>query len=265
MAKSSDSSAPLSVIIPCFNEEEMIAGCLESVKFADEIMVVDSFSTDRTLEIARRYTSRILQHEYINSATQKNWAIPQARHPWVLIVDADERVTLELAMEIQTILRSPENDGYWIRRRNFFLAQEIRHGTWRTDKVLRLFRRAMARYENKHVHAEIIMDGRVGWCRGKLDHYSYRSIDDWLRKVGRYTTWGAMNARDRGIHGSGWRIFGHSTGHFLKEYVLKRGFLDGTAGLVIALLACFGACLKYAKLWELKRQHSPVPDPKKER
>src|SRR5581483_3406949 len=188
--------AALTVIVPCFNEEAVIAGCLESVAFADEIMVVDSFSTDRTLEIARRHTTRVLQHEYINSAAQKNWAIPQARHEWVLIVDSDERVTPELAEEIQAILRQPEHDGYWIRRRNFFLGKEIKHGSWRTDRVLRLFRRE-ARYQNKHVHAEIELDN-VGWCRGRLTHYSYRSLDDFQRKMTRYTVWGAQNAKAQG-------------------------------------------------------------------
>jgi len=260
-ATNNESSVPLSVIIPCFNEEAMVAGCLESVKFADEIMVVDSFSTDRTLEIVRRYTDRILQHEYINSATQKNWAIPQAKHPWVLIVDADERVTPDLALEIQAILRSPESDGYWIRRRNFFLGKEIRHGEWRTDKVLRLFRRDRGRYQNKHVHAEIEMIGRIGWCRGLMDHYSFRSLDDFFRKVARYSTWGAMNAQDRGKRGTRWRIFGHSAWEFLKGYIYKRGFLDGTEGLVIAMMAGCAIFLKYAKLWESQRDSSRPPSP----
>src|ERR1700730_11734997 len=154
----------LSVVIPCFNEEEMIGKCLESVKFASEILVVDSFSTDRTVEIARAGATRVLQHEYINSAMQKNWVIPQARNEWVLIVDSDEQVTPELAKEIQRLLENPQYEGYWIRRRNFFLGKEIKNGTWRNDKVLRLFRRGLARYQAKHVHAEIELQGRAGWC-----------------------------------------------------------------------------------------------------
>ena len=243
----------ISVIIPCFNEETMIAGCLESVSFADEIMVVDSFSTDRTLEIARHHTQRILQHEYINSAAQKNWAIPQAKHPWVLIVDADERVSPELAAEIGKILQNPDCDSYWIRRRNYFFGKQIRHGSWRTDKVLRLFRRDIGRYQRRHVHAEIEMKGRVGRCSHVLDHYSFRSLDDFFRKVARYSTWGAMNAQDKGIRGNGWRLFGHSIGDFLKGYVLKRGFLDGTEGFIIAMMGGIATFLKYAKLWELER------------
>lgn len=235
----------------------MIEGCLASVRFADEIMVVDSFSTDGTLAIARKYTDRILQHEYINSAAQKNWAIPQARHEWVLIVDCDERVTPGLASEIKTILQVPQRDGYWIRRRNFMFGKEIRHGTWSTDKVLRLFRRDLGRYESKHVHAEIELDGRVGWCRGKLVHHGFRSLSQYLSKLERYSTWGALNARDVGLRGTGWRIAGHSLGSFLKSYLLRCGFLDGTEGLIIALMEAYSAFLKYAKLYEL--QHSPAP------
>lgn len=231
----------------------MIEDCLASVHFADEILVVDSFSTDGTLEVARKCATRILQHEYVNSAAQKNWAIPQARHDWVLIVDSDERVTPELAAEIKAILEAPQYDGYWIRRRNFMLGKEIRHGTWSTDKVLRLFRRDLGRYEEKHVHAEIRLNGRVGWCREKLVHQSFRSLGQYLRKVDRYSTWGALNARDRGLRGTGWRIAGHSAGSFLKSYLLRRGFLDGTEGLIIALMEGYSAFLKYAKLYEMER------------
>ncbi|MRR14508.1 glycosyltransferase family 2 protein [archaeon] len=136
----------LSVLIPCFNEEKNIEECLKSVSWADEIFVVDSFSTDGTLDIARKYTDRIVQHEYINSAAQKNWAIPQALHDWILIVDCDERVTPGLKNEIISIL-SMENplDGYWIRRKNFFLGREIEHSGWGRDSVLRLFRRDLGR------------------------------------------------------------------------------------------------------------------------
>jgi glycosyltransferase involved in cell wall biosynthesis len=235
----------------------MIEGCLASAGFADEILVVDSFSTDETLAIARKHTDRILQHEYINSAAQKNWAIPQARHEWVLILDCDERVTPELASEIKTILEAPRYDGYWIRRQNFMFGKEIRYGTWSTDKVLRLFRRDLGRYENKHVHAEIELDGRVGWCRGKLAHHGFRSLSQYLSKMDRYSTWGALNARDFGLRGTGWRIAGHSLGSFLKSYLLRCGFLDGTEGLIIALMEAYSAFLKYAKLYEL--QHSPAP------
>jgi len=250
--------ARLSAIVPCFNEEATIGACLESLKFADEILIVDSFSTDRTLEIARRYSERVLQHEYVNSAAQKNWAIPQATYPWVLIVDSDERVTPNLALEIKEILSKPEYDGYYVRRRNYFLGKDIRHGTWRTDKVLRLFRRDLGRYQEKHVHAEIEMNGSIGWCRNILIHHSYRTLDDYLRKAPRYAAWGALNARDKGLRGTRLRIFGHAAAPFLKGYILKRGFLDGTEGLIIAMMESFAAFLKYSRLWEMERKRGQV-------
>jgi glycosyltransferase involved in cell wall biosynthesis len=167
------SSAQLTAIVTSFNEEKNIADCLASLGFADELILVDSFSTDRTVEIARPLVTRVLQHEYVSPAAQKNWAIPQATHPWVLILDADERVTKELQAEVNELLRAPDFDGYWIRRRNFFWGREIKHGSWRTDKVLRLFRRDKGRYRDKRVHEEIELPTTAGWCREPLLHYSY--------------------------------------------------------------------------------------------
>ncbi len=248
---------PLTVIVTCHNEETMIGDCLASVRFADEILVVDSFSTDRTLEIARPLATRVLQHEYVNPATQKNWVIPQARHEWVLILDSDERATPELAAEIKQILERPQYDGYWIRRRNFFWEKEIRYGAWRKDKVLRLFRRDRGRYQDKQVHEEIELSTPAGWCRERLLHYSYRSLDDYLRKLSRYSAWGALDARQQGLRGSAWRMCGHSLARFCKSYLLKQGFRDGTEGLIIAFMEAHHGFFKYAKLYELQRkQHA---------
>jgi len=244
----------LTALVTCFNEEAMIGDCLRSVAFADEILVVDSFSKDGTLEMARPLATRILQHEYVNPAAQKNWAIPQAAHEWVLILDSDERATPELASEIKQILEHPAYDGYWVRRRNFFWGKEIRYGAWRSDKVLRLFHRDRGRYQDKQVHEEIELATPAGWCRERLLHFSYRSLDDYLRKVSRYSTWGADDARRRGIHGSAWRICGHSVGHFLKSYFIKQGFRDGTEGLIIAFMEAYYGFFKYAKLFEMQRK-----------
>jgi len=247
----------LSVIIPCFNEEAVIAECLESVKFADEILVVDSYSTDRTLEIARRYTDRILQHEFWSHGAQNNWAIPQVKHDWVLIVDADERITPALAEEIRTLLLAPACDGYRIWRRNFFLNKEIHHGMWGKDSVLRLFHRNKGRYQEKHVHSQIELNGSVGQCRENMIHHSYRSLDDYMRKIHRFSRGGALNMHQQGKQSGGWTMLGHSFARFLKSYILKRGFLDGIEGFIIAFMEADHAFLKYAKLWEL--QHNPPP------
>jgi len=254
--------APLTVIVPCFNEESMIAGCLESVQFADEILVVDSFSTDKTLEIARRYATRVLQHEFWSHGAQNNWAASQAKHSWVMVVDADERVTPELADEIRVLLRDPNRQGYEMRRRNFFLGREIRHGTWGSDYVLRLYQRDRGRYQERHVHSRVELDGRKGRCRGALLHHTYRSLDDYARKIHRFSRGGAMNENERGKRGSAWKIVAHGVGRFFKTYALKLGFLDGTEGLIIAFMEADYAALKYAKLWEIQRKPPAISGPR---
>jgi glycosyltransferase involved in cell wall biosynthesis len=160
----------LTAIIPTGNEEHNIREVLESVTFADEIMVVDSFSTDNTVAIAKEYTNFILQRDYKYSASQKNWAIPQATHDWILLVDADERVTPELQKEIKHILKNPPQHitGYWIYRMNHFMGERVKYSGWQNDKVIRLFRKDHCKYEDKMVHAEIVTDGEVGFLKNKF-------------------------------------------------------------------------------------------------
>ncbi len=244
----------LTVIIPTYNEEKNIEEAIKSVLWADEIMVVDSFSTDRTLEIASRYTSRILQHEYINSATQKNWAIPQATHEWVMILDADERVTPELRDEILQVLESPQYDGYYIGRRNFFLGYPLDHGGWspKEDKNIRLFRKSVSRYEDKEVHADVIVStGRVGHLNNYLIHYSYRTLKQYFKKMERYTDWAAKDIVKAGKKPNVFNLLLRPIGDFVKFYILKQGYKDGMPGLIIALLSSYYVMVKYAKAWEI--------------
>jgi glycosyltransferase involved in cell wall biosynthesis len=244
---------PITALIPCFNEEENIRACLESVRWADEILVVDSFSTDRTREIATEFTDRILQHEYINSAAQKNWAIPQAKHSWILIVDSDERVTPELRDEILELLsRGPDKAGYYIGRVNYFMGHPIRH-VWKTDKCLRLFLRDKGRYQERNVHADVILDGPVGRLKNKLLHYTATSLERYMWKHDRYTTWAAGDRGKRTKAVRWWHLLLRPTGRFIKQYFLKRGFLDGQAGLIVCGLSAFSAFMKYAKLWEARQ------------
>ncbi|MCK4546886.1 MAG: glycosyltransferase family 2 protein [Candidatus Eisenbacteria sp.] len=246
--------SPVTVLVPTFNEEGNLRDCLESVKWADEILLVDCGSTDRTLEIAREYGARILRHPYENSAAQKNWAIPQATHDWVLVVDADERVTPELQVEISRIARNTtvSRPGYWIRRRNFFLGREIRYCGWQRDRVLRLFEKDEGRYESRRVHAEIQLC-RAGVLHGSLLHYSYRTLGDYLTKADRYASWGVGDLLEAGKRTGPVGILGHAAFRFVKMYLLQRGFLDGAHGLVLSVLGSFTVFLKYAKLWEMRR------------
>lgn len=245
----------LTVLVPCGNEEANIVACLTSVRpLADELLVVDSFSTDRTVELARPLADRVLQHEYVNSAAQKNWAIPQAAHPWVLVVDADERATPELRDEIEAVLLDPQHDGWRIRRQNHFLGQPIRHCGWNRDRCLRLFRRDLGRYQEREVHADVEGCTNVGELRAPLLHFTCEDLERYLRKHNQYTTWAAgdrarVTPRVRWHHLAlrpAWRFF--------RQYVLQLGFLDGKAGLVICWLAAHSVFLKYAKLWERQRR-----------
>ena len=256
MAKSSDSSAPLSVIVPCFNEETVIAECLESVKFADELVLVDSFSTDRTLEIARRYTNRILQHEFWSHGAQNNWAIPQAKHDWVLIVDADERVTPELAAEIQQAMARNDFAAYTMGRLSWYCGKFIQHAGWRPDYVLRLFRRDCAQFSNDLVHERVMTQQPVGQLHHHLLHYSYQDFSQVLAKVDAYSSAAAQQAFNRGERGSMGKAIGHGAWAFVRTYVLRAGFLDGAHGLALAISNAQTSYYKYVKLWAMAQ---PAP------
>ncbi len=244
----------LTVIVPTFNEEAVLPRCLESVRWADEILVVDSFSTDRTLDIARRYGARVVQRNYGYSASQKNWAIPQARHPWVLLVDADERVPAQLEAEVRRVLERPAANGYWIRRANHLLGRRVRRCGWGTDKVLRLFRRDLGRYEDTQVHAEIVIPPPAGALRHRLVHHSFRSFDQYMPKVWRYARWGAEDQWSEGRRAGLLDILLRPPLRFVKMYLLRGGFLEGVRGLVVSYLGTTAVFLKYARLWEKGRE-----------
>jgi glycosyltransferase involved in cell wall biosynthesis len=225
-----------------------LLGCLESVKWADEILVVDSFSNDASLEIARRYTDRILQHEYINSAAQKNWAIPKALHEWVLVVDCDERVTPSLRDEIRELLREgPQQDGYWIYRDNYLFERLIKHSGWGRDRVLRLFRRDLARYDEKRVHAEVEIQD-PGVCHARLSHYSIADMRSWVNKINRYSSWKAEDKCERGVTLPLLHLLFRPPIRFIKDFIFRRGILDGWRGFLIASMAAFAELIMSAKL-----------------
>ena len=243
----------LTVIIPCKNEEHNIKEVLESVKWADEIMVVDSYSTDQTLEIAKEYTDFILQQEYKNSASQKNWAIPQATNEWILLVDADERVTPELKKEVLKKLESnSDRVGYWVYRENYFMCKRLKYGGMAGDKVVRLFKRDCCRYEEKQVHSEIKAEGELGFLKGKLVHNTYKDLNHYLEKVHRYSLWSAMDFDKKTGPINFYHVLIKPGFKFFQFYILKRGFLDGFAGFAVAALASYSVLLRFLQLWSLR-------------
>ena len=261
----------LSVLIPVFNEEANLPACLESVRdIADEIFVVDSFSTDKTIEIAKSFGARVVQHEYVNSAAQKNWAIPQCKHEWVFIIDADERMTLELRAEVKAQLEragGPELDGYFVVRRNFFLGGEIKHGGWETNDVQRLFKREMGRYAERDVHADVEVKtkdgqlGKSGRLKAKLDHITCApdGLNRYFQRFNRYTTQAAERYHREGRKPYIWKFFFHPGWEFFKMYILKLGFLDGIPGLAVCSFCAFTRFVRYMKLYARIQQGLPPP------
>jgi glycosyltransferase involved in cell wall biosynthesis len=244
----------LTAIVTTLNEAQNIADCLDSLAFAQEVLVIDSFSTDGTVDVARSHGARVIQHEYRSPADQKNWAIPQAANEWVLILDADERVPESLAAEIGEAVRAASRDGYQIKRRNFFLGREIGHSGWQNDWVLRLFRRDKGRYLERQIHERLVVDGEIGRLRERLLHYSYRSMDDYWKKLERYARWNAAEARKRGVRVSTPYMLLHPALRFLKAYLLQGGILDGKTGLVVCLLTALYAAAKDVHIWEMQNK-----------
>jgi glycosyltransferase involved in cell wall biosynthesis len=257
----------LTVIIPCKNERLNIRPCiLAARRVADEVLVADSGSTDGTLDIVAELGGcRVVEREYVNSGNFKNWAIPQAAHPWVLIVDADERVTETLAGEINELLSlGPAHDGYHVYRANFFLGHRIRYSGWGRDKVLRLFRRDLGRYEGESDHAEVgIATHNEGRLKQRLEHFTYWSYDQYFLKFHRYTVQGAQNKHAAGRRAGFWRMLLAPPLRFLHCYIVRLGFLDGMAGLQISALTGMSSFVKQVRLWELDCALAQ-PDPEHE-
>ncbi len=253
----------ITVLVPCKNEQLNIRPCIESFRaLADEILIADSGSTDKTLEIIQDIGGcRVIEREYGTSGDFKNWAIPQAAHEWVLLVDADERLTPEMVQEIREILQAPEQDGYWIHRINHFMGHRIRYSGWQNDRVLRLFKRDLSRYQGPSDHGEVhVSTGRVGKLQNSFLHYTYWSYDQFFRKFDRYTTVQAQQWYEQGKPYSYLKMLVNPFLRFLRSYVLQRGFLDGAAGLQVSLLAGFYSFTKQARLWQL-HQGITQPDP----
>ena len=244
----------ITAIVPTYNEEHNIEAVLESVAFADEIMVVDSFSTDKTIALAKKHTQFIIQREYENSASQKNWAIPQANNDWILLVDADERVTPELQKEIiNTLNNSPSEVGFWMYRQNNFMGKPLNNGAFKKDKVIRLFRKSKCKYEIKSVHAEILANGAIGWLKNKLTHNTYITFDHHLEKMNRYAWWQADDLNKKMGAITPFHFVLKPAFRFFKEYVLQSGYKDGVPGFTMAVVGSYSVVTRYFKVWLLRR------------
>ena len=248
------STPRLSVVIVTLNEEERIRACLESVAWADEIIVIDSESQDKTVQIAREITDHVVVRPWPGFAAQKNFAVAQASGDWILSLDADETVSPSLRTDIERVLREGGPAvGYAVPRRNIFLGAWVRHGGLYPDWQIRLFRNRRGTFGARAVHESVTIDGPVGRLAGHLEHRSYRGVEDFLTRANRYSSLAAEEwlASGRRVHTSD--VLTRPLGRFLSMYVLRAGFLDGWRGLLLAALYAYYVAMRAAKVLEKVR------------
>ena len=244
----------VSVTVITRNEAADLADALASVAWADEIVVVDSQSSDDTVAIARRFTDRVVVRDWPGYIAQKNYAASVATHDWILSLDADERVTPELASEIQTRLAAaPQQAGFRIPRVTWHLGRWIRSTDWYPDYQLRLYDRRSSEWTGRYVHEAVTVRGAIGELRGELQHYAYRNIADHLETIDRYTTLAARQMHEAGRRAGMSDLTVHPPLAFLRNYIARGGFRDGATGFVISSMNAYYVFLKFAKLWELQR------------
>ena len=247
----------LSVAIITHNEEKNIRDALESVKWAVEIVVVESGSTDKTQEICREYTDKIYSFEWHGFSEQKNRAVSFTTQPWVFVLDADERVTVELKDEILNITKDKSSkDGYYLPRKNYFARRWIKHGGWWPDYTLRLFRREKGLFEAREVHESIKVIGSTGYLKNPIEHYTYKDIDDYLKRMQTYSTLAAKELFKKRCRGSILDIIFRPPATFFKMFFLQLGILDGIYGIILAYLYSVYTYKKYWKLRELRKQNT---------
>lgn len=245
----------ISATVITLNEGKNIRDCLASLDFVDEIIVVDSGSKDHTAEICRSFSRvKFYEHSWEGFGRQKNIAAALATNDWILNVDADERATIELAHEIGEVLKFPACDGYFVKRKNFYKGQWVRHSGWWPDRVLRLYRKKSGRFSNRLVHEKVEIGGKIGSLIHALEHYSFRSMGDFLKQANEYSSLGARVMYENGRDSSVFLAFLHSIFAFLKGYILQRGFLDGRAGVLIAVSNAVGVFYRYMKVLELENE-----------
>lgn len=243
--------ARLSVTVITLDEEERLRACLESVAWADEIVVVDAESHDKTAQIAREFTDHVLVRPWPGYAAQKNLALAEATGDWVLSLDADEVVSPALRADIEAVLRGgAAADGYAVPRRNIFWGRWVRHGGLYPDWQLRLFRRGRGRFVERAVHESVVVDGAVARLRGHLEHRSYRDVADFLARANRYSTLAAEEWIRAGRRVGAADLALRPLGRFLSMYILHGGVLDGWRGFLLAVLYAYYVAMRSAKAWE---------------
>lgn len=246
---------PISVVMITYNEADNIENCLRSLEWADEIVVVDSHSTDGTADIARKYTERIIERDWPGFTVQRNFASDQAEHDWVLSIDADERVTPELKDAILDTLTNggAGKSGFFIPIKTYYLGRWIRHCGWHHEK-LRLYQRSKGKFVGQHVHEKLELEGPTGRLVQHIDHYNYRNVSEQIQRVDHYSALAAQEMFDNGRRFFLPSLFIRPPVKFLETYLWKLGILDGLPGLIISVMDAYQMFLRYAKLWEMGKK-----------
>ena len=245
----------ITALLITFNEEEFIRDYISSMDFVDELIIVDSFSTDKTSDIIKEFPHvKLYQRKFDDFSSQKNYAIEKALNDWIIFFDADEVITKSLKAEIiKTVSNETEEVAYWIYRTTIYMGKEIRYSGLQNDKVIRLFRKEFCRYNGKLVHEEIEAKGNVGFLKNKMKHYSYKGIDSIIAKRNKYAQLQAETLFKKGKKPNAFHFLVKPAFRFFKHFVLKRGFLDGFQGFMISFVYSYTVFMRYVKLWLLNR------------
>lgn len=245
---------PLTAIIPTYNEEANIKRALDSVSFADEIIVIDSYSTDKTVDIVNDFGAKLIQRQFDDFSSQKNYAIQQATHQWIFILDADEEINLELKEEILSLLKDSINaySGYYIYRDFIFKQHKIRFSGCQRDKVIRLFQKDKAGYHGL-VHEKIVLKGKVGLLHERIKHFSYRNFSQYKKKIELYAKLQAQELFSKGVDINFYHRYIKPVLRFFVHYIIKLGVLDGIKGITYSYFMAYGVAQRYKELLALKR------------
>lgn len=255
----------ISAVIITYNEEKRLEPALQSLsKIAEEIIVVDRYSDDDTVKIAKKYTNRVFQRKWTNFADQKNFANGKAKFPWILSLDADERLSPKLKEEILHLKeQEPLCAGFSMAREVFYLGRWIRHSGWYPDRKIRLFQKEKARWEGEYVHEKLVIEGQVKKLHGSIYHFTYLNIADHLRRINTFSDLGAQKLYAQNKKCRWYHLLLLPFFRFFRAYLLKAGFLDGFAGFVISVLdaySVFARCAKLKEIWKKGERIEPLPN-----
>ena len=254
----------ISAVIITFNEEKRLEPALKSLAgLVSEIVVVDSFSNDNTVKLAKKYTNKVFQRKWTDYTDQKNYANTRTSFPWILSLDADERISTELRKEILEIKKEePECDGFSIPRQVYYLGKWIRHSGWYPDRKLRLFRKDRARWEGEYVHERLVIEGKIQKLSGSIHHFTYRNISEHLDRINKFSELGAQKLYANGKKCRWHHLVFVPFFRFVKSFFWRAGFLDGYPGFIVSVLNSYSIFLRYAKLreiWKKGERIEPFP------